>query len=139
RRSDSRAANPTTQGVTLRSLGGNATSRALVLLDGVPLSDPFFGYIPLNAVAPERLDNIRVTRGGGAGPFGAGALAGTLELQSADADTLGLFSGQALINNRSETQISATAAPEVGDGFAVLSGRWDQGKGFYTTPKEDRV
>ena len=30
RRSDSRSSNPTAQGVTLRALGGNATSRALV-------------------------------------------------------------------------------------------------------------
>src|SRR5690606_10785341 len=54
RRSDSRSSNPSAQGVTLRALGGNATSRAQVLLDGVPLSDPLFGYIPFNAVAPER-------------------------------------------------------------------------------------
>ncbi|MEE2793532.1 MAG: TonB-dependent receptor plug domain-containing protein, partial [Pseudomonadota bacterium] len=36
RRSDSRSANASAQGATLRALGGNATSRALVLLDGVP-------------------------------------------------------------------------------------------------------
>ncbi len=41
RRSDSRSANPSAQGVTLRALGGNASSRALVLLDGVPIADPF--------------------------------------------------------------------------------------------------
>ncbi|TVV70395.1 TonB-dependent receptor, partial [Sphingomonas solaris] len=50
RRSDSRSANPSAQGVTLRALGGNASSRALVLLDGVPLADPFFGYIPFTAL-----------------------------------------------------------------------------------------
>src|SRR3546814_16864360 len=65
RRTDSRASNPSAQGVTLRALGGNATSRALMLLDGVPVADPFFGYIPLSALAPERLAGIRVTRGGG--------------------------------------------------------------------------
>jgi outer membrane receptor protein involved in Fe transport len=139
RRSDSRSSNPTTQGVTLRALGGNATTRALVLLDGVPLTDPFFGYVPFNAVAPERLGSIQVTRGGGSGPFGAGALAGTIELESADAATLGLFNGQALVNDRGETQISATAAPQVGDGYAVVSGRWDRGKGFFTTPEDERV
>ncbi|WP_155647607.1 Plug domain-containing protein, partial [Erythrobacter donghaensis] len=69
RRSDSRSSNPSAQGVTLRALGGNATSRALVLLDGVPIADPFFGYIPLSAVPPETLGTIRVTRGGGSGPF----------------------------------------------------------------------
>ncbi|MEQ8771568.1 MAG: Plug domain-containing protein, partial [Erythrobacter sp.] len=74
RRSDSRSANPTAQGATLRALGGNATSRALILLDGVPIADPFFGYVPFNSIQPEALSEIRVTRGGGAGPFGAGAL-----------------------------------------------------------------
>ncbi len=78
RRSDSRSSNPSAQGVTLRSLGGNATSRALVLLDGVPIADPFFGYIPFGQLATERIGRVRVTRGGGAGPFGAGALAGTI-------------------------------------------------------------
>ena len=88
RRSDSRSANPSAQGVTLRALGGNASSRAQVLLDGVPMADPFFGYIPFSAIAPERLSSARVTRGGGSGPFGAGALAGTIELTSADDGSL---------------------------------------------------
>ena len=74
RRSDSRSANPSAQGVTLRAIGGNATSRTLVLLDGVPQADPFFGYIPFNALVPDRLSVVRVTRGGGTGAFGAGAV-----------------------------------------------------------------
>ena len=139
RRSDSRSSNPSAQGVTLRALGGNATSRALVLLDGVPLADPFFGYIPFSAVAPERLESVRVTRGGGSGPFGAGALAGTIELNSADAADLGLITGSALINDRAETELSGTVAPEIGNGYATVSGRWDRGKGFYTTPEDQRV
>ncbi len=40
RRSDSTSGHPTSQGVTLRSLGGNASSRALLILDGVPQADP---------------------------------------------------------------------------------------------------
>ncbi|WP_324826800.1 TonB-dependent receptor [Qipengyuania zhejiangensis] len=139
RRSDSRSANPSAQGATLRALGGNATSRAIVLLDGVPMSDPFFGYIPFSAIAPERLSSARVTRGGGSGPFGAGALAGTIELTSADAETLGAFGGQLLVNDRGETEASATAASRLGDGFGVISGRWDRGQGFWTTPLADRV
>ena len=63
RRSDSRSSNPSAQGATLRALGGNASSRALVLLDAVPMLDPFFGYVPFSAIAPERLESIRVTRG----------------------------------------------------------------------------
>ena len=43
RRSGSRTANPTTQGVALRGIGASGASRALVLLDGVPVNDPFGG------------------------------------------------------------------------------------------------
>lgn len=139
RRSDSRSSNPSAQGATLRSLGGNATSRALVLLDGVPMADPFFGYIPFSAIAPERLANVLVTRGGGSGPFGAGALAGTIELNSAGLDDLGNFGGHLYANNRGETEGAAHIGSDLGSGFGVLSGRWDKGKGFFTTPAADRV
>ncbi|MEM8724709.1 MAG: TonB-dependent receptor [Pseudomonadota bacterium] len=139
RRSDSRSSNPSAQGVTLRALGGNATSRALVLLDGVPISDPFFGFIPLSSIAPETLSNIRVTRGGGSGPFGSGALAGTIELESADARTVGPVAASLLVNDREETEASASLATNLGAGFAAVSGRWDRGQGFFTTPTDQRV
>ncbi len=139
RRSDSRSANPSAQGATLRALGGNATSRALVLLDGVPMADPFFGFIPFSAIAPETLGDVRVTRGGGAGPFGAGALAGTIELSSAGLDDLGTSGAQALVNDRGGTEASAHVAAGLGGGFGALSARWDRDSGFHTTPEADRV
>src|ERR1035438_8919668 len=46
RRNDSMTSNPTAQGVSLRGLGPSGTSRSLVLLDGVPLNDPFGGWVP---------------------------------------------------------------------------------------------
>jgi len=139
RRSDSRSSNPSAQGVTLRALGGNATSRALVLLDGVPIADPFFGYVPFNAITPETLSRIRVTRGGGSGPFGAGALAGTIELESADAAMLGPAQGSVLVNDRGGTETSGAIAQNLGGGFGIVSGRWDRGPGFFTTPEDQRV
>ena len=139
RRSDSRASNPSAQGITLRALGGNATSRTLMLLDGVPVADPFFGYVPLSALAPERLAMARVTRGGGSGAFGAGAVAGTIDLTSAGPDQLGLFGGRALVDDRGESELSATLAPKLGAGYLVASGRWDRGRGFWTTPEDQRI
>src|SRR3546814_20984716 len=50
RRSDARPANPTTQDVTLRSLAGHASSRALLHLDGVPQTAPFVGWLSWPAV-----------------------------------------------------------------------------------------
>jgi outer membrane receptor protein involved in Fe transport len=139
RRSDSRSSNPSNQGATLRALGGNASSRALVLLDGVPVANPFFGYIPFSALSPDRLGRVRVTRGGGSGAFGSGAVSGTIELESGGPETLGLLSGQALVDQRGETQGSLTVAPTLGQGFAVASASWDRGQGFYTTPRDQRV
>lgn len=138
RRSDSRAANPSAQGVTLRALGGNATSRALVLLDGVPLADPFFGYIPFSALDPGQLGRARVARGGAAGAFAAGGVAGTIELDSANAAQLGPIGVSGLIDDRGDTELAGSFAPRLGAGYAVLSGRWDRGRGFWTTPTAQR-
>lgn len=139
RRSDSRSANPSAQGATLRALGGNASSRTLVLLDGVPVADPFFGYIPFNALTPEHLSLVRVTRGGGIGAFGAGAVAGTVELTSATRSDLPLMGASALVGSRDSTELSASFSPDLGAGFVSVFGRWDKGDGFWTAPRDQRV
>ena len=120
RRSDSRSSNPSAQGATLRALGGNASSRTLVLLDGVPQADPFFGYIPFSAITPERLSSVRITRGGGNGAFGAGAVAGTIELNSATRDDLPRFAASALYGSNDATELAAGLAADLGGGRSGL-------------------
>ncbi len=139
RRSDSRSANPSAQGVTLRALGGNASSRALVLLDGVPIADPFFGHIPFSAIVGDRLSAVRVTRGGGAGAFGAGAVAGTIELVSAARRDLPAFAASAFYGSDNAVEANASISPDLGGGFATLSGRFERGDGFFTAPPAQRV
>ncbi len=138
RRADSRSSNPTAQGITLRGLGGNASGRTLVLLDGVPMGDPFFGSVPLSALAPERLVAVRISRGSTSGAFGAGGVAGTIELTSAGAE-LGLLNASAAADDRGDSELSASFAPRLGQGFAVVSARWDRGQGFWTSPLAQRV
>src|SRR5881628_3025255 len=82
RRSDARSGHPTSQGVTLRALGGNASSRALLVLDGVPQTDPFGGWVNWPAYDAASVAGIRVVRGGGSVGNGPGALAGTIEMTS---------------------------------------------------------
>ncbi len=138
RRSDSRSANPTAQGITLRALGGNATSRALVLLDGVPQADPFFGYVPFNALVPDRLSIVRITRGGGAGPFGAGAVAGTIELASATRAELPPYEASLFYGSRDSLMMSGSVSPDLGGGYVSIGGAYDRGDGFYTAPEDQR-
>lgn len=80
RRSGSRTANPTTQGPSLRGVGGSGASRALVLADGVPLNDPFGGWVAWGRVPRLALDRVEVLRGGASDLYGTGALAGVVQL-----------------------------------------------------------
>lgn len=130
RRSDARTANPTSQGVTLRALGGNASSRALLLLDGVPQTDPFGGWISWPAYDPRRLGRIRVVRGGGSGVDGPGALAGTIELESAAPRDLAGASGGLAFGSRDSLDAFAGYGAELGGGFVSLAGAYARGDGF---------
>jgi outer membrane receptor protein involved in Fe transport len=92
RRTTSLSANPTTQGISLRNIAGSAASRALVTLDGAPVNDPFGGWVIWTALPPEGIEGATVVRGAGAGPYGAGALEGVINLQERAArDGLGAF------------------------------------------------
>ena len=60
------------------------------MLDGVPQTDPFGGWVNWPAYDPSDLAGIRVVRGGGSVANGPGALAGTIEMTSrADAGVIG--------------------------------------------------
>ncbi len=80
RRSGSRFANPTSQGVSLRGLGASGASRALVLADGIPLNDPFGGWIYWGRVPRASLERIEVLRGAGSDLYGSAALGGVVQL-----------------------------------------------------------
>ncbi|HZG44866.1 MAG TPA: TonB-dependent receptor [Allosphingosinicella sp.] len=130
RRSDARSANPTSQGATLRALGGNASSRALLVLDGVPQTDPFGGWISWPAYDPRRLGQVRIVRGGGSGTAGPGALAGTIELESAGAAEAAGLGGSAAYGSREAVDLFGSAGMELGAGQLVITGAHASGDGF---------
>src|SRR4029450_170793 len=80
RRSSSLVANPTTQGVSLRGLGASGASRTLVLLDGVPLNDPFGGWVPWSRVPLDALERVEIVNGPGAAAWGNYAMGGGINL-----------------------------------------------------------
>jgi outer membrane receptor protein involved in Fe transport len=84
RRTSSLGANPTTQGISLRAIAPSGAGRTLVTLDGVPLNDPFGGWVLWSQVAPESLESLDIVRGAGAGPYGAGALTGVIAIRERD-------------------------------------------------------
>ncbi len=139
RRSDSRSANPSAQGLTLRALGGNAASRTLLLRDGVPQGDPFFGAIAFNALPLDSIAAIRVTRGAGAGPFGSGALAGVVELTSRDPFAGPRFAAQASLGSFDTAGGALDLVRPLGVGAVALSLSGERSDGFWTTPTDQRV
>ncbi|MDP1569655.1 MAG: TonB-dependent receptor [Vicinamibacterales bacterium] len=80
RRSSSRVANPTTQGVTLRGVSGSGASRTLVLADGVPLNDPFGSWVYWNRIPQAAIERVEVVRGGAGDLYGADALGGVVQV-----------------------------------------------------------
>ena len=127
RRSDARSGHPTSQGVTLRALGGNASSRALLILDGVPQSDPFGGWVNWPAYDLLDLREVRVVRGGGSVANGPGALAGTIDMTSrADAGV----SGELGAGSRDSLEGRARVALRAGRGTVSLAGQAERGDGF---------
>ncbi|HYP17088.1 MAG TPA: Plug domain-containing protein, partial [Opitutus sp.] len=80
RRSDSLTAHPTAQGVSLRGIGPSGASRSLILLDGVPLNDPFGGWVAWTKVPRESLARVELVPGGGAASWGNSALGGVMQL-----------------------------------------------------------
>ncbi len=80
RRASSEVANPTSQGPTLRNIGPNGAGRTLVLLDGIPMNDPFGGWVNWQRFPAAMLGDASIIQGGGAGLFGNNALGGTIHL-----------------------------------------------------------
>ncbi|MDB5425960.1 MAG: TonB-dependent receptor for transport vitamin [Phenylobacterium sp.] len=130
RRTGSAAANPTTQGLSLRSIAPSGAGRALVTLDGAPVNDPFGGWVIWTALPPEGLEGATIVRGAGAGPYGAGALTGVVALQERGARQ-GLGALDVSAAQRGGYRIAAsgggpgllvTAAAETNDGYAPVRG-----------------
>ena len=131
RRTSSLSANPTTQGISLRAIAPSGAGRTLVTLDGVPLNDPFGGWVIWSQLAPESLGGIDIVRGAGAGPYGAGALTGVIALSERDSGIAGDVSAGALGSQRASAAAVSTlgrleffggASYDKSDGYAPVRG-----------------
>ncbi|MDK2748616.1 MAG: TonB-dependent receptor [Brevundimonas sp.] len=126
RRTSSLAANPTTQGISLRAIAPSGAGRTLVTLDGVPLNDPFGGWVIWSQVAPESLERVDIVRGAGAGPYGAGALTGTIGLtERAGGGVL-----DASVGERGGARVAGSGSTQMGLFGVTLSGLYETSDGY---------
>jgi outer membrane receptor protein involved in Fe transport len=89
RRTGSREANPTSQGVSLRGIGASGASRALVLDDGIPLNDPFGGWIYWGRIPLAAIERVEILRGGASDLYGSAAMGGVVDCIRRDRGLLG--------------------------------------------------
>jgi outer membrane receptor protein involved in Fe transport len=80
-------ANPTSEGISLRGLGSTAASRTLVLANGVPLNDPFGGWIHWDEFPPGTIGAVTFASGGGSDLYGSSALGGVIDIVPATPST----------------------------------------------------
>lgn len=126
RRNSSLAANPTTQGISLRAIAPSGAGRTLVTLDGAPLNDPFGGWVVWSQVPTESLSGLDIVRGSGAGPYGAGALTGVISLRERDEGSV----LDASIAERGGVRIAGSGATAAGPVRIVASGLYETSDGY---------
>ena len=116
RRSGSRTANASSQGVSLRGLGGSAASRALVLADGIPFVDAFGGWVYWDRIPRVALSTVEVFRGGGSNLYGSAALAGVVQFLTRQAETPSFTL---------ETSYGNERTPDLSFWTGTRAGKWD--------------
>ena len=126
RRTSSLVAHPTTQGISLRGIGSTGASRTLVLWDGIPVNDPFGGWVYWTRMDPEEVGRIEVSRGASTSVFGDRAMGGAISLFSREPER-GRFHGSYEGGNR-DTHTASAGYSHVWS-RAAISGR---GRAFTT-------
>ncbi|MDQ0462685.1 outer membrane receptor protein involved in Fe transport [Caulobacter ginsengisoli] len=124
RRTSSQAANPTTQGISLRGIAGSGAGRALVTLDGAPQNDPFGGWVIWSGLPNAGIESVQIVRGAGAGPYGAGALTGVIQLSER---TQVPANGEYSLEGAERGGAFGSAALAYGDVFFVASAQRTDG------------
>jgi outer membrane receptor protein involved in Fe transport len=137
RRSGGLTTNPTAQGVSLRGVGASGASRALVLLDGVPLNSPFGGWVYWNRVPRVNIENVSVQNGANSSLYGSGALGGVVNITSETRRGSGL-DFEASAGNEGTAVTSFTAGKILGDWAIVAAGEALHTNGYVLVPENQR-
>ncbi len=137
RRSDSRTANASNQGVSLRGLGGTAASRALVLEDGFPIVDAFGGWVYWDRVPRESISSVEVYRGGVSNLYGSDALGGVVQFLSRQPERPSLTL-ETSYGNEKTPDLSVWRGTRLGKWDLALASELFRTDGFTLVPSSQR-
>lgn len=138
RRSGSRTANPTSQGVSLRGVGPSGASRAVVLSDGLPLNDPFGGWIYWGRVPRQSISRVEVLRGGASDLYGSAALGGVINVITRNPDQGPHLSLEADYGNQRTPNASLYTSTTAGKWGASLAAEAFHTDGYIIVDERER-
>ena len=138
RRAGSRTANPTTQGVSLRGIGASGASRALVVADGIPLNDPFGGWIYWGRVPTESIGQIEVLRGSSSDLYGSSAIGGVISIVTKSPSVEPTISAEASYGSEDTPSVSVLASAGYRGLIGSLAAEAFRTGGFVTVAKAER-
>ena len=135
RRSPAIYSHPTTQGASWRGTGATAASRSTVLLDGVPLNDPFGGWVYWNRVPRSLISRIRVSPQWESLTFSALGLTGSVEISTA----IPPWNSVRLLGGSFGTaEAEASLSETIGEGAFGAAFRSLHSDGYYLLEPEQR-
>jgi outer membrane receptor protein involved in Fe transport len=138
RRSSSRTANPGTQGVSMRGVGASGASRALVLVDEIPLNDPFGGWVYWDRVVRESISEVEVVRGGAdASLYGSTAMGGVIQFRAKQPQRTAI-SAQGSWGSENTPEASLWAGTRLGPWQGSVSASFFQTNGYIPVPESQR-
>jgi outer membrane receptor protein involved in Fe transport len=138
RRSGSRTANPTSQGVSLRGTGGSGASRAAVTVDGFPLNDPFGGWVYWGRVAAQSIRSVEVLRGSAGEVYGSSAIGGVISLNTYRPVDAPIFSLDASYGSQHTGLTSLFSSLKHGRFGASIAAEGFRTDGFITVADDER-
>src|SRR5216684_3781576 len=136
RRSSSLVADPTSQGLNLRGIGPSGVSRGLMLADGVPVNDPFGGWIYWSSLPRLGIEQLEIVPGGASALYGSSALGGVVQIVSRRiADEL---EAQAEAGAPGMVSFAGLAGHRWGGTAAALEGEFLSTDGYFVVPEATR-
>ena len=125
---------PTSQSISFRGLGA---TRALVLLDGIPLNDGFGGWVNWSKIPLRNIERVEIVRGGGSSLYGTYAMGGVINIvtrpaegRSAQLDTSA--------GSQHTTRVDAYGSEQFGETTVALQYDYFNTSGYKVVPDSER-
>jgi len=120
------------------TIRGFNQDKILVLLDGIPIASPYYGYVDLSQIPAESIAKIKVTKSASSVLYGANALGGVVNIitkKAAETRFLEFYNGLSdnLVHNH-----YINYADRAGDFSFWLSGSHRESDGFELSKKFNR-